>query len=190
MPEIRPVPPPVPLCTVEDLGDSLKITIPNRRKRFLGIFSVAVAIFWLAFGAFLVYATILMRRPLAGGYILSIPKMFYILPVEWLVGSIVMGGAFLWVHTFRQVIEVSSQSIIVHYRTSLFNRSRNYLSQHIGNLRAASTSMFFGHSAVIFDYGAKTFSFGRIDEAEAKQIVKRIWQKFPQYAGESPADLQ
>ncbi len=33
-----------------------------------------------------------------------------------------------------------------------------------------------------FDYGAKTFRFGAgIDEAEAKQIVAEIQNKFPQY---------
>jgi hypothetical protein len=36
--------------------------------------------------------------------------------------------------------------------------------------------------SLAFDYGARTFRFGTsIDEAEAKQIVAEIQQKFPQY---------
>jgi hypothetical protein len=42
--------------------------------------------------------------------------------------------------------------------------------------------------AVAFDYGAATFRFGAgIDEAEAKQIVAEIQQKFPQYRSGDPS---
>jgi hypothetical protein len=36
--------------------------------------------------------------------------------------------------------------------------------------------------SIAFDYGARTFRFGSgVDEAEAKQILAEIQQKYPQY---------
>ena len=40
----------------------------------------------------------------------------------------------------------------------------------------------FNVGNISFDYGAKTFKFaGGVEEAEAKQIIAEIQQKFPQY---------
>lgn len=185
--------------TIEDLGDSLKITIPSRKHWF----SIPFCFLWLAAWAFgeIVTSSGLIRAAFILSSAPSATRSVYIcLSLGWLfLGVWTVYGAFvlyalLWQLLGKEIVEVSSQSIQVRRQVLGLGRLKEYLAEHIKNLRISpmghnklgrsSIRSFLGlaGSLVTFDYGAKTFRFGsRADEAEAKQILTAIQQRFPQY---------
>ena len=96
-----------------------------------------------------------------------------------------------------EVIAVDSATLTVSPLLVPFSRRKTFDVAHVRDLRATPVSvdllhviflsgMYFpglvgGHIA--FDYGAKTYRFGAgVDEAEAKQIVKQIIERYPSLA--------
>ena len=99
--------------------------------------------------------------------------------MEWLLGSIFLVIIFFWRFTFKEIIQVSNQGIVVEQQSRILNRSMRYLAEHVKDLRASTS---FDNKQLAFDYGARTIRFGRgLDEAEAKQIIAVIQEKFPAY---------
>ena len=102
---------------------------------------------------------------------------------------------FLWQLTGKEEIEVTSYSITLSIIVILFRRSKEYVSEHTLDLRVSPMGMnemykwprslaFYGIGGgiIVFDYGAGTIRVGSgIDEAEGKQIIAEIQQKYPQY---------
>jgi hypothetical protein len=173
---VRPYP---PRYTVRNLESSLEITtsINMFKNGFMIVFAIFFSIFWVAFGAFSIYMII---EDITSDFPFTLPQIIYVLPVEWLVGSIFLALVFIWRFTFKEIFVVSDQEIVVNQQSRIFSRSSHYLAEHINDLRAA-TSYF--NKPIMFDYGARTMRFGQgLDEAEAKQIVARIQERFPRYS--------
>jgi hypothetical protein len=114
----------------------------------------------------------------------------------WTVGGALVIFVLAWQLFGREVIKVSSQAIVTDRVVLGFGRPKEYSAQHIKSLRlsaAVNANDMYGWSRaeqlygltggrVAFDYGFKTIHFGiGVDEAEAKQIIAEITQRFPQY---------
>ncbi len=196
-----PVEPPKPRYTVEDLEDTLQFTIPSRKYWFILIFIP----FWLIMWAI---AEVMVAGILIGGLVgalngtidrpgLIFPAIFLVVWLSaWTVGGFLVVYAFLWQLVGKEILEVSPQSVTVRRRILGFNRSKEYLAEHISGLRVTPlpttafgirANGFWGMTAgpLTFDYGAKTFRVASgAEEAEAKQIIAAIQQRFPQYRRE------
>jgi len=113
-----------------------------------------------------------------------------------LVGALYVLYLFLWQLTGVERIEVDAQGITVQrlmLKTLRVGRPKIHAAEHIKDLRTVPSStpvwwrgMYmwwsFMDGSIAFDYGAKTFRYGSgVDEAEAKDIIKAIHERFPQY---------
>ncbi len=88
----------------------------------------------------------------------------------------------LWRFTDREIIEVCNLYIDVHHSNIFFSRTKRYLAKNISGLRVSNPFWSFLPNWIAIDYGAKTIQFSlRLDEAEARQIIKSIQEKFPQF---------
>jgi hypothetical protein len=189
------VKPPAPKHISEDLGDKLIISIPSLKHWFfiiyLGFFVLSVIA-----AEFVILGTLIFNRNAFDGPILVLAAG----AIFWTLATGLFIYQFAWQVSGKEVIEVSAKSITTS-RVALGIRSpKEYLADHIKELRVSSSNMNLNHpmlwwtysyynpwshnmvGSLAFDYGAQTFRFGMsIDEAEAKQIVAEIQQKFPQY---------
>ena len=186
-----PVKPTAPKHTTEDLGDKLIISIPGLEKNW---FLTFLLWFWLIFlmGVAL-YLSIKM---------FDTPSPF----IRMLMSiSIILMAVFGFViyriardPTGKEIIEVTRQSIKIDWVVFGHHSPTDFLAEHIKDLRVSSSNVnhqlligmiyYFSSPSglqvgpLVFDYGAQTFRFGSgIDEAEAKIILAKIQQKFPQY---------
>ncbi len=187
--------------TTEDLGSSLRITVPSRKNW--------VAVAFLSFSLLVwVSAEIYAGRTLVAWLL---PGEVRIVPggtSAILVGSvflliwfgivtvlcILILRAWLWQLTGKEIIEASDHSITIRRVILGFGRRYEYLAEHIKDLHAPpvqssrawpaiASSWGLSGGALAFDYGAKAFYFASgADEAEAKQIVAMIKGRFPALA--------
>lgn len=106
---------------------------------------------------------------------------------------------FAWQVSGREIVEVSTQGITIRRVALGLGPSKEYSANTIKELRASPSNINLNRltqrnynysypwhendiGTLAFDYGARTFRFGGgVDEAEAKQIVAEIQQKYPQY---------
>ncbi len=192
--------------TTEDVGSSLRITVPNRKNWF----AVAFLTVWLIAYVFIAISarglvarsfSALMREALstpAAGWGTSFYGGLCMLAVlgMWFVGAtfFALYGWLLQV-TGKEIIEASDYSITIRKVVAGFSYSKEYLAEHVKDLRAVPNQVsdwqfrsmaFWGLSdggALAFDYGAKAFYFlSGADEAEARQIVAMIKGRFPALA--------
>ena len=195
MPIVQPT---QPKSRIEDDGAVLRVIIPIPRRWFW--------IFWwtvqtLVWGSFWFYQTVffilsLFKDNVSDSEALVIPVGFMICFTLFLGIPITLGlYSCLSFFTGRQETEISAESLIIRRIVASLSRPKEYLAEHIKDLRAghkpanSSDSSFdtdalhIRDDGIAFDYGAKTIYFGLgIDEAEAKQIVAKILARFPQYA--------
>jgi hypothetical protein len=188
------VQPPQPRYRIEDVEDGLTITISSQRHWFgtpvLGIYLIVL---WLMIGLmasiFFEPSSVEASDDLTGWVMLA----SLVLP---LVGyALYLTYVFLANKFGEEIILIRSQSIVVRRRLLMFGRLYEYHVDQVHNLRiqvpialyaypAWITSVFgfVSKGSIAFDYGARTFRFGSgADEAEAKQILSLIWERFPQY---------
>ena len=101
---------------------------------------------------------------------------------------------FLWQLVGNEEIQITNKSIKISQVVLGYRRSKEYLLQHIKDFGLAHITTkdivlhpgpFISTSSIgtiAFDYGPKTFRFaGSIDEAEAKLVIAKILEKYPQY---------
>jgi hypothetical protein len=176
--------------TTDDLGDMLKITIPSQKQWFQILFIG----FWLVGWAF---GEVTVLRSLISGNGFGGPSLFMI---AWLGGWTIGGGyaiyILFWQLVGNEIIQVSNYAITTSRSILGFGFPKEYSSEYIKTLRVSSSpssndmfgwsraSRFYGVGGglLAFDYGSKTVKFGAgIDEAEAKQILSEIQQRYPQY---------
>ncbi len=177
----------------EDIGNRLFITIPSRKNWFLIPFLGVWLAGW-AFGEIMVGGIIL--GGLLGKGFDGPPVLFlFVWFIGWTIGGAFAIYAFFWQLIGREEIEVTSYSIVISQVVMMFRRSKEYTSEHIKDLRISpmglnemhkwsrSWAMYgIGGGVIVFDYGAGTIRLGNgIDEAEGKQIIAEIQQKYPQY---------
>jgi hypothetical protein len=180
--------------TSEDTGSALRISIPSRKQWLIILFISIWTIGW-AFGEITALGAILSGQAADGsGSFLLIWLLF------WTIGGCFAVFILTWQLFGKEVIEVSSQAIITKRVLFGVGSPKEYSYEYIQALRVSlhANGDLFGWSRagrmyglsgglIAFDYGAKTIHFGiGIDEAEAKQILVEITQRFPQYSGGHP----
>jgi hypothetical protein len=189
-----PVKPPEPKHTSQHLGDRLLITIPSPKFWFLTVFLGIWTIVWLASEIFFIGLLLFGNMGPDAPPVL----VLVIWLALWTLGGAFAVYSFAWQVSGKELIQVTRQGIITRRYILGLGATQEYTAEHIRDLRAASSSMNLNHpmmawsysygpwqghmGTLAFDYGARTFRFGvGIDEAEAKQIVAEIQEKFPQY---------
>jgi hypothetical protein len=202
MPVVKP---PSARCTIEALGESLRIVCPSRKHWFQVVFLGVWLVGWM-FGETMVGGILLSgligrflgRSPEGFGIDFSALHGVSLFMLVWFVGWTVGGAfalyAFLWQLAGKEIVLLSYSSIQVRRQVLGIGWTKEYLAEHVKNLRVSqmgyseagwSRSLIaFGMVGgfIAFDYGAKTFRFGSgIDEAEAKQIVSVIQRCFSRY---------
>jgi hypothetical protein len=191
-----PVKPPTPKHKSEELRDKLIILIPNPKHWFMEFFLGLWLVFW-SLGELLALGALIFNR----NGIDAPPIPFLVIwLIFWTIGGGFMIYQFAWQVSGKEVVEVTPQSITISRVVLSFHSPKEYSADYIKELRVSSSNMNLNHPMLLwtysyyypwrhnmigsmaFDYGAQTFRFGMsIDEAEAKQIIAEIQQKFPQY---------
>ncbi len=183
-----PVQPPAPRHKIEDTFDSLIIYIPSKRNLLLILFMGFWMMGWFS------GETSAINELVKGGF--AGKDLFMIAWLGgWTVGGVFALSLLLWQLFGKEKIEVANNSITYSRAVVIPIFPKEYSSEYIKNLRftnigyneryGRSRNMEFwgfGPGLIAFDYGSRTIRFGiGIDEAEAKQIVAEIQQKYPQY---------
>jgi hypothetical protein len=189
------VKPSVPRHTCACPGNEFVITIPNQKYWVIILFKGFALTTWAVLEYFMI------------GYLISSvtepgqpPVLFYIPVVIFLTAF----GAFLihdfaWQVSGREIVEVTPRSITIRRVALGLGLSKEYSAAYIKALRASSSNInlnrltqrsydysYLWHEndigTLAFNYAAMTFRFGSgVGEAEAKQILAEILQKYPQY---------
>jgi hypothetical protein len=181
-----PVKLPAPKHKTEDLADMLVISMPTLKIWPLIFVFGAWSLMWIAFELGIIFELVPEG--------LDISDVVFI--IIWnILGAFILYGL-LWQLFGKEEIQVTNKSITISYIVIGYKRSKEYLAEHIQDLGLARVSAkefmmprgpwnmrTFG--SISFDYGAGTFKFASsIDDAEAKQIIREIQQKYPQYKKE------
>ena len=187
-----PVKLPAPRHNTEDLSNSLIVTIPSPRKWYVIAYLILQILVWLVLELLVIGFVVLpwVEHKATGDGVLYLGAWLFLLTV---LGFVAM-YAFIWQVIGKERVELGSLSIKISRNLLWFIPPREYSAAHIKYMRVSFPSqsripgglMFEAWGLVggmiAFDYGAKTFRFGgALDEAEAKQIIAEIQQKFPQY---------
>ena len=194
--------PTAPRYVAVQAGDSLRVTLPSRKHWLLLIVNSLMILVWMpifviagGFGGVAVLESALIRHAPVSFILFGLG--FFIL---WfgLLGAISLTALYtvLWNLAGREVIEVSRQSIRIKRVVPGWARTKEYLAEHIRDLRVSPQSLpslyrqpniLFGrgmeYGQMAFDYGARTVRFADADEAEIKMILAEILRQFPQYGG-------
>ena len=182
-----PVKPLAPRYTIEDLGETLVVSIPSLKMwPFILLFSFW-SFWWIGLEVVFLIALFTAKE--------SSRINALIIIAIWTVA-----GAFLLYNLFWQVfgkeeIQVTALSIMISHVVLGYKRSKEFLAENIRDLGLARVSMrdllyrrwpfpLLGSDAgsISFDYGARTYRFAAsLDDAEAKQLIAAVQQKYPQY---------
>jgi len=174
----------------KDLGDKFVILLPKPKYWLVILIASFYTLFLIPFEISTLFGLIQSiktsssdLRPFLIGIVLSsvaLAVLIYFL-VDQLFG--------------KEEIQITSSSIKISTKFYGFRISKEYSAQNVKSLSLArvgirdifplGVSSFmpgFNVGNISFDYGAKTFKFaGGVEEAEAKQIIAEIQQKFSQY---------
>lgn len=111
--------------------------------------------------------------------------------VIWSILGVFLLYNLIWLVTSSEEIQITQTSITLNQVVLGYKRSKKYLAEHIKDLELGYIStkeinagrfMLSNTGLISFDYGAKTYRFANaIEKAEAKQIISKIQNKFPQY---------
>lgn len=182
---------------IETTGSGLLISIPSRKKWYLIIFMGIWIVGW-AFGEVTVGGLILKGLLGNGTFGGPPPLVMLIWFTLWTVGGVFALYTVLWQLVGKEEIEIDSHSITISQVIFSVRRSKEYTGKYIKDLRTSpmginemhnwsrSLAIYgIGGGIIVFDYGAATIRFGNgIDEAEGKQIIAEIQQKYSQYKKE------
>jgi len=200
MPPVKPL---APRHYSEDTGSRLVITIPSR-KNWLFIPIMGVWLIGWAFGEIMVGGIIISSIFGLRGFDGPPALFLFIWFTFWTIGGAFIIYAFFWQIVGKEEIEVTSYSVTISQVLTMFRRSKEYASEHIKDLRTSPVGMNeiynnwsrsvaiygMGNGVIAFDYGAGTIRFGNgIDEAEGKQIIAEIQQRYPHYRSDGFSPL-
>ena len=156
-----------------------------------------VSAIWLAAWAFaeIFIGGMVLKGVLGNGKIEAPIPFIFIWIIGWTIGGVFAIYIFLWQIIGKEEIEITTYSITIYQVVLFFRRSKEYASEYINDLRTSpvginemyhrsrSLAIYgIGNGVIAFDYGAGTIRFGNgVEEAEGKQIIAEIQQKYPQY---------
>jgi hypothetical protein len=175
---VKPAP---PKHRINETEDKLIITIPGLRIwPLIFVFSVW-SIMWLFFEITILVSVFSGKTGVSGA----------VLVVVWSILGVFLLYNLIWLVASSEEIQITETSIRLNQVVLGYTRSKEYLAEHIKDLELAYIStkeinagrfMLSNTGLISFDYGAKTYRFAdAIEKAEAKQIISKIQNKFPQY---------
>jgi len=181
--------PAAPRAAITTEPDRLTIAIPSRRSPIVVLILSIWSVVWVA----VAFSSVGWEDYPFGS---SIPG---VAAFACLWALLLAGILFLVRRVFSgsEVIAVDSAALTVSPLLAPFNRRKTFDVSHVSDLRATPLSADLLHPVfltgmylpglvgghIAFDYGAKTYRFGAgVDEAEAKQIVKQIVDRYPSLA--------
>jgi hypothetical protein len=170
--------------TTGETREAIILVIPSRKD--VTTFLLYPVVITIGAGGALFFAVAALSTPWSNANLLAlafVAVIFVLLAWQMLI--------FLWAIGGRDVLELGAQSVI--WRREIFGAAwtRHFTPEAFRNLRtspfhkswwgkyAAGRMAFSG--PLTFDYGLKTYRFGGIDEAEAKELVSRVGKWYPQY---------
>jgi hypothetical protein len=176
------VPVPGARHTFEDFGSQMHFVSPARRQVFMMFFARLWMIMW-------VYGMVAVGAPDSSFDSRHVFSLIWM--IAWTGSGLWVLFLFLWTVAGHDVLEVSAMSVKLRKEIFGIGRTREYEGVAFRELRVMPfdvslwarqrrTEWYF-EGPLTFDYGSKTFRFGGVDEAEAKQIVQRIGERYPQY---------
>lgn len=211
------VPPPIPVHTVEESSNKLKITIYGR-KNWMHTFRLFMSVIWagISMVGFGYIDLVFFAMSLGMMGFQHATDLSFLVPVSLASAAYFFGfvGCVLWfisnLISFlrhiagQEIIEMTNRSIKVINRVLSYSQSKEYLLEHLSNLRIVQPdygrrgsivsriistfveSIFGLDGWIAFDYGPRTFRFAcEVEEAEAKQILATIQEHLPQHQTKS-----
>jgi hypothetical protein len=175
--------------TFKDLGGSMRFTIPSRKEGSQILIAPIFLVGWWC--GLRTFGPMIM-----GTYVTEIDS-FTLAMLGWLIiwtlGGLAVILGFLWIVAGRDVLEVDAMS--VKWRREIFGigRTREFVGEAFRDLRVSHIEPppwwmrrtirpnYLFEGPLTFNYGAKMYRFGGVDDAEAYQIVQRIRERYPQY---------
>lgn len=172
--------------SIQDDGVLLRVIVPVPKNEFM-IFALGLfLVFW-------VFAEVRILTRELFTLIDQGPVMWI-----WLLALTATGleviKAFFWHMGGKEVIEIRPELIKTKWVAFGFGGAKEYVATKVGNLRIsppAEMSKFTWRKdpnywssvgTISFDYDWQTIRFGRgIEEAEAKEIIGRVLERFPKY---------
>jgi hypothetical protein len=171
--------------TIADTSQGIRIVMPCRRSWlvicFLG--------FWICgWGV----GEVMVTRQLLNGDALPVGEVFMLTWLGvWTVGGLFAIYAWLWQVMGKEIVMVHGQTFKTRRDIGGFGFDKEYDLVQMRDVRVGrlginpfdfSSSLQLwgvGGGVISFDYGARTYRFGAgLDEAEAKQIVTAIKQRY------------
>ncbi len=170
-----PVVPPAPRFRIENNESGMRIIIPHRKNWGVILFIVVGLV--LSIVSEVSFSKINKTNPA-----FAIDQISNFVFIGLIVAILV------WQVVGREVLQVTTHSISIANQVFFLSIPKEYESQYIKDLRISQPfdsnwlTFIFGQYLIAFDYGARTYRFGRdCDEAEAKMILAEIAQRYPQY---------
>jgi hypothetical protein len=163
---------------VEDVS-GVRVTIPAPRNWFLVFFLPLWLAGWVV-GEVAVGGKLFTDPPDGGeGLFLAVWL------VLWTLGGLLFTFFWLWNLAGKEIVALDDESLSIRYAIGGSGWTRRFERAEVRDLRVSQASaMDFrsafgwwlgGNGTMAFDYGARTYRFGRgIDEAEAKQVVAEL----------------
>lgn len=171
--------------TVTDTSQGLRIIIPYSRSWFV-IFFLG---FWIC--GWVVAESMVSSQFLRGDAPPEGEWFMLAWFVVWTVGGMVAIYALLWQVVGKEIVTVRGQILTTRRDIGGFGLGKEYDFVQMRDLRvepvgfnpldfsAALQLWGIGGGVIAFDYGARTYRFGvGLDEAEAKEVVTAIKQRF------------
>lgn len=172
------VTPSQPRSVVTDEPGALRIEIPVKRNAFYTIFLT----FWLggwACGEYFAAREIIRSKALFTNLFL----IFWL--GMWTVFGLMAIWSWLWILAGREIIRIESGILAIRKEIGGLGRTKEYSVSEMRDLRVGppvyqGRRNMIPDGTIAFDYGAKTYRFAQaIDEAEAKQLIDTIRQRYP-----------
>lgn len=180
-----PVKPFPPKHKTENLANKLIISMPSLKFWPLLFAFFVWGLMWLIIESLIISTIFSGGLDFSGGAF----------AVVWNIIGVFLIYNLLWQLIGKEEIQITNTSIKISYVVFGYKQSKEYLSENIKDLDLARVNMkdvmiprapfLWGTSTtglVSFDYGARTIRFASsIEEAEAKLILAKIQEKYPQY---------
>ncbi len=182
MAKIQPM---APRVTITDTAEGLRIVVPCRRSWFV----IGFLAFWICgWGV----AEVMVAKQFVSGDAPPDGELFMLAWLGvWTLGGVVAIYAWLWQVMGKEILTVRGQTFNIRRDIGGFGLDKKYDLVQMRDLRigliafspvnvSASLQLWgVGGGVITFDYGARTYRFGiGLDDAEAKQVVSTIKQRF------------
>jgi hypothetical protein len=160
-----------------------RVVVPARRNPIM----LAFLGFWLI--AWMLGEVLVAGQLLSG----NAPGILFLWLAFWTVGGVFAAASFLWQLGGHEEITIGPEGLALAMVFPGYLRRRAYALAQVARLRASEAAgwsnaqrfnrhPFFGmgQGAISFDYGYRTFRFGRdLDEAEAVVLVRELLARHP-----------